>query len=87
MPRIDVTVCRDAGWACIDVRDNGPGIPENVAARMFDAFYTSKSSEGGTGLGLAVSRTIADEHGGALMLMPHDERGAWFRLRLPVLKV
>lgn len=87
LPRIDVTIGRNDDWACIDVRDNGPGIPEKVAARMFDAFYTSKTSEGGTGLGLAVSRTIADEHGGALVLMPHEERGAWFRLRLPVLKV
>ncbi len=84
LPRIDVTVKHDEGCACIDVRDNGPGIEQDIAARMFEAFVTSKADEGGSGLGLAVSRTIADEHGGSLVLMSHEERGAWFRLRLPL---
>jgi signal transduction histidine kinase len=84
LPRIDVTVKTDDGRACVDVRDNGPGVPDELASRMFEAFVTSKAGEGGTGLGLAVSQTIADEHGGSLELMSHGDRGAWFRLGLPL---
>jgi signal transduction histidine kinase len=46
------------------VRDNGPGIPPEVRERIFDPFYTSK--QGGTGLGLALSRKIVEAHGGSL---------------------
>ena len=84
MPRIDVTLGQDDQGAWVDVRDNGPGIPEKIRDQLFEAFVTSKSSEGGTGLGLAVSATIADEHGGRLELCQHDGPGAWFRLWLPL---
>ncbi len=84
MPRIDVTLGQDEAHAWVDVRDNGPGVPERMREKMFEAFVTSKSDEGGTGLGLAVSSTIADEHGGRLELRRHDGPGAWFRLWLPL---
>jgi PAS domain S-box-containing protein len=84
MPRIDVSLGQDDAFAWVDVRDNGPGVPDSMRERMFEAFVTSKSEEGGTGLGLAVSSTIADEHGGRLELRNHDGGGAWFRLQLPL---
>jgi C4-dicarboxylate-specific signal transduction histidine kinase len=84
MPRIDVSIGQDDEWAWIDVADNGPGVPEKMRERMFEAFVTSKSEAGGTGLGLAVSEIIAEEHGGRLELRSHEGRGAWFRLWLPL---
>jgi two-component system sensor histidine kinase HupT/HoxJ len=84
MPRIDVSVGEKDGWGWVQVRDNGPGIPDHKAQSIFEPFVTSKIGKGGTGLGLAVSQTIAEEHGGTLMLEPHDGLGAWFQLRLPL---
>ncbi|MEO3692698.1 hybrid sensor histidine kinase/response regulator [Roseateles paludis] len=67
----------------LHVRDNGPGIRREVQDRIFEPFFTTKSEGMGTGLGLAVSRSIAREHGGELMLLPQGE-GACFCLQLPV---
>ncbi len=67
----------------LSVADNGPGISANMAAKLFRAFETSKSD--GMGLGLAISRMIAQNHGGDLVLEPAEEnQGARFELRLPV---
>ncbi|TAJ73902.1 MAG: PAS domain S-box protein [Phenylobacterium sp.] len=66
----------------LEVEDSGPGVPGNVAPRIFEPFYTSKPQGVGTGLGLSVSLGIMEAHGGALELLPSN-RGARFRLRLP----
>jgi len=84
MPRIDVSVGQEDGCGLVRVRDNGPGIPKHKAQGIFEPFVTSKVGKGGTGLGLAVSRTIAEEHGGTLSLEPNSGSGAWFVLRLPL---
>ncbi|HEY0954515.1 MAG TPA: PAS domain S-box protein [Roseateles sp.] len=65
------------------VRDNGPGIPVELRERVFEPFFTTKSEGVGTGLGLAVSRSIARDHGGELTLLD-DGTGACFSLQLPV---
>ena len=65
----------------IAVRDNGPGVPPSLLARVFDPFCTTK--ETGTGLGLAISRTIAEAHQGKLIYQPNTPCGACFMLRLP----
>ena len=84
LPRIDVSVEQEDGFGVVSVRDNGPGITDEKQHSIFQAFVTSKSNNGGTGLGLAVSRTIAEEHGGTLVLQRHSGIGAWFKLRLPL---
>jgi len=84
MPRIDVLVGRKEEGAEVIVRDNGPGVPADKRERIFQAFVSSKVDHGGTGLGLAVSRTIAEEHGGRLFLDDREGGGACFILRLPL---
>ncbi|HEX2010016.1 MAG TPA: ATP-binding protein [Roseateles sp.] len=67
------------------VQDNGPGVPPEVRAQLFQPFFTTKADGLGTGLGLSVSRSLVREHGGELMLETHSpERGASFRLSLPI---
>jgi len=65
------------------VADNGPGIPADMWGRIFDPFFTTKPVGSGTGMGLAVSRGIAEAHGGSLDLATSSEPGACFVLRLP----
>ena len=65
----------------IEVCDNGPGVPAALAARLFEPFFTTKTD--GTGLGLAMSRTIAEAHGGTLTYRANTPNGACFLMRLP----
>lgn len=67
----------------VTVRDNGPGIPPEIAARLFEPYATTKPH--GTGLGLAIAQRIAIEHNGELSSVPsRPGEGATFRLVLPV---
>src|SRR5262249_38747006 len=63
------------------VRDTGPGIPPEMQANLFEPFFTTRASEGGTGLGLAVVRAIVIEHGGTIS--PTSERRAEFMGSFP----
>jgi C4-dicarboxylate-specific signal transduction histidine kinase len=63
------------------VRDSGPGIDPEHLERVFEAFYTTKSS--GVGMGLSICRSIIDAHGGRLWADVNEPRGAAFRFTLP----
>lgn len=65
----------------IAVRDNGPGLAPEQRARVFEAFYTTKTK--GTGLGLAISRRIVEAHGGRIALAESNGQGAEFLIILP----
>jgi len=67
----------------ISVTDNGPGIPQNVASRIFDPFYTTKPVGIGTGLGLSISHGIITEHGGSIRFEQADGGGSMFVIELP----
>lgn len=69
------------GWVSVTVQDTGIGLGSNDYERVFDAFFTGK--EGGLGLGLSISRTIIEDHGGKLWAMPNEGLGASFQFRLP----
>jgi signal transduction histidine kinase/ActR/RegA family two-component response regulator len=72
----------DDGDVWLEVRDTGVGIAPEICERIFEPFYTTKAQRG-TGLGLAVSRSIALRHGGALGVESTPGAGACFRLTLP----
>lgn len=66
----------------VEVADRGPGVDPELAPRIFQPYVTSKSN--GLGMGLMISRTIVESHGGSLRLMCHRSPGATFRFTLPV---
>jgi len=69
-------------WVELSVADNGPGLPADFGERWFEPYTTSKSR--GTGLGLAVVKKIAEEHGGSVRAENRAEGGARFSVRLPL---
>ena len=83
-PRRELTISTagiDDSGVEITVADTGPGIPEAVAARLFEPFVTSKPN--GMGIGLAISYSIVEAHGGRLRMTPNKGGGTVFRFHLP----
>jgi two-component system NtrC family sensor kinase len=72
----------DAEWVRLDVCDTGHGISAEDLARVFYPFFTTKHATG-TGLGLAVSRSIAEQHHGGITVRSEVGKGSTFTLRLP----
>lgn len=83
---IEVRVQRHEGGACIIVTDNGVGMSERVLARVTEPFFTTKSKEVGTGLGMFVSKGIAEAHGGHLEVRSVEGQGTTVTLSLPELE-
>ena len=73
-----------SGWThvLVAVEDSGPGLDPKSLDRLFDAFYTTKPQ--GLGMGLAISRSIIEAHGGRLWAMANASRGAVFQFTLPI---
>lgn len=80
---LTITTANDAGGHLIvEVKDTGTGIPDGLAEKLFQPFFTTKSN--GIGVGLAISRRIAAAHGGHLTAFNDAGGGACFRLTLPL---
>ena len=81
--RVTVRTVVEGTTIIVEVRDNGPGIPAALQDRIWEPFFTTKPVGQGTGLGLDISRRIAEEHGGEITLesKPGDTR---FAVRLPI---
>lgn len=67
----------------VRVIDEGQGIPEEILTKIMDPFFTTKREEGGTGLGLSVSSSIVEEHGGRLVFSSTPDKGTIAQLHLP----
>jgi two-component system sensor kinase FixL len=81
--RLELTLTRsNAGEALVAVRDSGPGIPEEQQGKLFEAFWTTKNQ--GLGIGLHISRSIIESHGGRLSFANNPDRGATFFFTLPL---
>jgi signal transduction histidine kinase len=72
----------ESGGVIVAVSDSGPGLPAGNLARIFEAFYTTKSS--GLGMGLSICRSIVEAHRGRLWATPNEPRGAVFCMMLPI---
>lgn len=70
-------------YVCIEIADTGPGIPSEIMDKIFDPYFTTKKSTGGTGLGLAVVRSIVSGHRGDIAVESTPGRGTVFRVFLP----
>ncbi|MCC6994189.1 MAG: hypothetical protein IT370_06125 [Deltaproteobacteria bacterium] len=79
--KISLSTGGDQGQLLIVVRDTGEGITESALAHVFDVFFTMR--EGGTGLGLPITRRIIEEHGGTLELSTRAGAGTTATISLP----
>ena len=75
------TLKSKSGEVVVAVRDSGTGLDPKDADRIFDPFFTTKSE--GMGLGLSISRTIIEAHGGTLWAKPNEGKGATIQFTLP----
>ena len=87
--RIELRVDQEGDLAVFEVRDFGNGLPQGMSERIFDPFYRLDQSRsratGGSGLGLAVVRSLVAQHQGTVSAYNHPKGGAVFRIELPLL--
>jgi signal transduction histidine kinase len=81
--RVVAESAREGRSVVVQVRDNGPGVPEEHRHRVFDPFFTTRPPGEGTGLGLSIAFDIVREHAGELEIGAAPEGGACFTIRLP----
>jgi len=85
--KVSVSSYQNNGYAKIDVKDNGIGISEEDIKYIFDRFYRadrSRKRESGSGLGLSISRWIAEAHQGSIEVISQPARGSMFTIKLPI---
>ena len=86
--RVDVSAVRQDGEVLVAVSDTGPGIPADDQARIFEEFQQARDTNGerpeGTGLGLALSRSLVELHGGRIWVESEPGKGSTFTFTLPV---
>jgi C4-dicarboxylate-specific signal transduction histidine kinase len=81
---LSISVKPTATGVRIEVKDDGPGIPQEHLPRIFNPFFTTKQPGDGRGLGLSVAHSIVTEHGGRIWAENHPEGGAVFIIDLPI---
>ncbi|WP_373047160.1 sensor histidine kinase [Vulgatibacter sp.] len=80
---VTVTMGGDADWFTLDVEDQGGGVAPEVLPHLFEPFYTTRTMQGGSGLGLSVVHSIVQEHGGTVRFEETGPNGSRVRVRLP----
>ena len=72
----------ESGYLEVAISDSGAGLPDDVVAHLFDPFFTTKND--GMGMGLSISRSIVESHGGAIEFLINDRAQSTFRFTLPL---
>ncbi len=80
--QVRISLDQEDGASVVRLADNGPGLPQKATTHLFQPF-TGSARSGGAGLGLAISRELAQAHGGDLLLVANGPEGAAFELILP----
>ena len=75
---------KDTQNITVAIKDNGPGVDEQIIDRLFEPFYTTKKE--GLGMGLAISRSIVESHRGSLWAENNSDSGVTFYFTIPVFK-
>ena len=81
---IIISTSKSNGFIQINIKDSGSGMPENIKAKIFDPFYTTKEVGEGTGLGLSISHGIIEKHGGSISVQSEAGNGTEFIINLPL---
>lgn len=85
--KVSVFLTDRADMAHIEIRDEGPGIPDDVQRRMFEPYYQAPTNGAGTsgflGLGLTIAKEVVEAHGGRVEYFPRRPKGSTFRVSLP----
>lgn len=79
---VEILFKEDNDFIYIQVKDSGPGIPEDLRKKIFEPFFTTKKIGEGTGLGLSISKNIMEAHGGDIQIGPPED-GSNFIIKLP----
>ena len=86
-PVISVTLRREEDQVCLQIEDNGTGMPAAIKEQIFTPFYTTKPAGEGTGLGLSITRTIIEEkHKGTIQVDSEEGKFTRFTIRIPLTK-
>ena len=83
-PTVSISTKKDSNQIAISVKDNGTGIPQKIADKIFQPFFTTKPTGQGTGLGLSLAYDIVKAHGGELRVETTEGSGTEFIIELPL---
>lgn len=81
--RITTSLRKKSGRVVIKIKDNGPGVPEEIRGRIFEPLFTTKAVGTGTGIGLALCHRLVETHGGSIGIEGPPDQGAVFVVQLP----
>ncbi|MEM1352175.1 MAG: ATP-binding protein [Pseudomonadota bacterium] len=81
---VGTAISENPNYLRLTIEDNGPGVPDDIADKIFDPLFTTKSAGKGTGVGLALCNRIVASHGGTISLRRDVTEGACFVLDLPI---
>ena len=84
---VSVSIAENGKWIIMEIKDDGAGIPAEVASKIFDPFFTTKDVGKGLGLGLSICQSIIEKHKGVIKVSSEVNRGSVFTVQLPKITI